>query len=422
MNRLTKYLIPSFVACSLLLCNEASASSRIDKDKVSGSITVYTSRTDLVEDGVFARYEKEFKEKYPNVTSVKVVAFADYQSGLRPRMNTADFGDVVFILPSVPSSQYSNFYLPLTDMYQKDEIYYYDAWKNNLDIYGISSGNSVEGIVYNKQVLQKARVPTPIRTLKDLYVACEKVKKIHKTPFFINFGAQWPLQQFDKLPLLIEGNDRVYENMLNQLDPFSNKQSSYYKSLKILKTLIDKQYVEKDLMSNLWEDSKMFFVKGDIAMLYLGQWIIPQLVDKGANSDNIGFMPFPADDGDYLKAEMTHDWAYAVSKYSKNPETAKAFIKFMLEDSDYNKISGFIPTVKSIKPQVPQLFEFMSYKPEIIDAPENSARFIEATNKSKIDFFTGGYIQDLMTARDFDKALKKLDSRWTRALEMTNDL
>lgn len=64
----------------------------------------------------------------------------------------------------------------------------------------------------------------------------------------------------------------------------------------------------------------------------------------------------------------------------------------------------------------------MSYKPEIIDAPENSARFIEATNKSKIDFFTEGYIQDLMTARDFDKALRKLDSRWTRALEMTKEL
>lgn len=53
----------------------------------------------------------------------------------------------------------------------------------------------------------------------------------------------------------------------------------------------------------------------------------------------------------------------------------------MLEDSDYNKISDFIPTVKSIKPQIQKLFEFMSNKPEIIFVPENSARFIEATKK-----------------------------------------
>lgn len=55
----------------------------------------------------------------------------------------------------------------------------------------------------------------------------------------------------------------------------------------------------------------------------------------------------------------------------------------MLEDSDYNKISDFIPTVKSIKPQIQKLFEFMSNKTEIIFVPENSARFIEATKKIK---------------------------------------
>lgn len=55
----------------------------------------------------------------------------------------------------------------------------------------------------------------------------------------------------------------------------------------------------------------------------------------------------------------------------------------MLEDSDYNKISDFIHTVKSIKPQIQKLFEFMSNKPEIIFVPENYARFIEATKKIK---------------------------------------
>lgn len=34
---------------------------------------------------------------------------------------------------------------------------------------------------------------------------------------------------------------------------------------------------------------------------------------------------------------------------------------------------------------------------------------------------TGCYIQDLMTAKDFDKDLKKLDARWSRALEMTRN-
>ena len=135
-------------------------------------------------------------------------------------MNTGDYGDIVLILPSVPSEQYANFYAPLTDMYGKDDIYFYDAWKDKKDIYGLSMGNSVEGLVYNKNVLKEAGVETPIKTLTDFYAACDKIKALKKVPLFINFGAQWPLQQFDKLPLVIEGNDGVYEKMLNQDKPF----------------------------------------------------------------------------------------------------------------------------------------------------------------------------------------------------------
>ena len=41
----------------------------------------------------------------------------------------------------------------------------------------------------------------------------------------------------------------------------------------------------------------------------------------------------------------------------------------------------------------------------------------KAANKAKIDFNSGGYIQDLVTAEDFEKALEKLDNRWERAIK-----
>ncbi|EGR4425893.1 carbohydrate ABC transporter substrate-binding protein, partial [Vibrio cholerae] len=37
------------------------------------------------------------------------------------------------------------------------------------------------------------------------------------------------------------------------------------------------------------------------------------------------------------------------------------------------------------------------------------------TNRSKIDFYSGGYIQDVITSKNFNEALEKLDSRWERA-------
>ena len=420
MNRFAKSASAVLVASAITFAagsTSASAAEGFNTNNVKGSITFYTNRTDLVESGVYDRYEKEFKKLYPNVTSVKVVGFADYQGGLRPRMNTGDYGDVVLILPSVPSEQYANFYAPLTDMYSENDIYFRDTWKNGDDVYGISMGNSVEGLVYNKNVLKEAGVETPIKTLTDFYAACDKIKALKKVPLYINFGAQWPLQQFDKLPLVIEGNDGVYEKMLNQAKPFSDPESSYYKSLNFLKTMVTKKYVEDDLMTNSWEDSKNAIAKGEAAMYYLGNWVIPQVIERGAKPEDIGFMPIPADDSGVLKAQMNHDWAYAVSKFSKNQDTAKAYIKFLLETSDFDKIAGFIPTVKNRVPGLPQLHEYLEYNPEIIQTPVNSSKFIQVANKSKIDFYSGGYIQDVITADDFNKALEKLDTRWKRAKE-----
>ena len=420
MKKLAKSASAVLVASALALAagsTSAMAAEGFNADNVKGSITFYTNRTDLVESGVYDRYEKEFKKLYPNVTSVKVVGFADYQGGVRPRMNTGDYGDVVLILPSVPSEQYTNFYEPLNDLYGADDIYFRDTWKSGDNVYGISMGNSVEGLVYNKNVLKEAGVETPIKTLTDFYAACDKIKALKKVPLFINFGAQWPLQQFDKLPLVIEGNDGVYEKMLNQDKPFSDPNSAYYKSLNFLKTLVTKKYVEDDLMTNAWEDSKNAIAKGEAAMYYLGNWVIPQVIERGAKPEDIGFMPIPADDSGVLKAQMNHDWAYAVSKLSKNKDTAKAYIKFLLETSDFDKIAGFIPTVKNRVPGLPQLHEYLEYNPEIIQTPVNSSKFIQVANKSKIDFYSGSYIQDVITADDFNKALEKLDARWKRAKE-----
>lgn len=170
-------------------------------------------------------------------------------------------------------------------------------------------------------------------------------------------------------------------------------------------------------MTNSWEDSKTAIAKGQAAMYYLGNWVIPQVIERGANPDNIGFMPIPADDSGVLKAQMNHDYAYAVSKYSKNKDTAKAFVKFMLDTSDFDKVSGFIPTVKKRIPKLSQLSEYLSYKPVIIQTPVDSALFIEVANKSKIDFYGGGYIQDVIISGDFEGAFKKLDARWVRAKE-----
>ncbi|MDV7105106.1 extracellular solute-binding protein [Vibrio sp. TH_r3] len=414
LPNITQTLVVASIMMGASSFAQADVTDGINKEEVKGTITFFSNRTDLVQRGVYDRYEEEFKKLYPNVKEVKVVAFADYSDGIRPRMNTGDYGDLVLILPSVPKKQYDNFYEPLNDLYTEDEVYFYDAWKTQDKVYGISMGNSVEGLVYNKDVLKEAGVEVPLKTLDDLYAAAGKIKANGSIPFYINFGAQWPLQQWDKFPILVEGNDGVYEKMLTQDNAFSGN-TAYTQSLKVLKTLIDNGWTEQDLMTNSWEDSKNMIANGKAAMYYLGNWVIPQVITAGADPENIGFMPIPSDNSGQLKAQMNHDWGYAVSKHSNNKETAKAYLKFLLEGSDFDEVAGFIPPIKSKQPALPQLTEYMSYEPIVIQTPTSSSTFIEVTNRSKIDFYSGGYIQDVMMSQDFERALEKLDSRWNRA-------
>ena len=53
----------------------------------------------------------------------------------------------------------------------------------------------------------------------------------------------------------------------------------------------------------------------------------------------------------------------------------------------------------------------------VLQTKPDNVKFIQAANKAKIDFNSGGYIQDLVTAEDFEKALEKLDNRWERAIK-----
>jgi ABC-type glycerol-3-phosphate transport system substrate-binding protein len=414
LNLMNKTLIAATLTCGISFGSFAGVKDGISVDEVKGTITFYTNRTDLLEAGVYDRYEKEFKALYPNVDSVNVVAFADYRGSIRPRMNTNEYGDLLFVLPSVPSDQFHNFFEPLNDLYQEDEVYFYNSWADNGSVYGISSGNSLEGLIYNKTVLKEAGVEVPLTTISDFFDANEKIKAQGKTPFFVNFGAKWPLQVWDKYPLVVAGNDKVYENMLDQDTPFSGD-TPYNTSFNVLKKLIDNGYTEKDLMVDSWENSKDLIAKGEAGMYYLGNWVIPQLIERGADPENIGFMPIPSNETGELNAQMNHDWGYAISKQSKNKETAKAYLKFLLEGSDFDAIAGFIPTIKSKEPALPQLSEYLSYNPNVIQSPKNSARFVEVANRSKIDFYGGGYVQDLITSGKFSETLEQMDARWNRA-------
>jgi raffinose/stachyose/melibiose transport system substrate-binding protein len=392
----------------------APAATTAANANIKGKITYITHRTDLV-DTKFKEYADAFKKKYPAVEAVEFEAIKDYEGTMKVRLSTGEIGDVS-VIPGggVSNGQLKDYYVPLDDLGLTDKIYFPDVRSDGGHIYGIPSGVSTDGIVYNKQAFAKAGITAVPKTLDEFYADAEKLKAVGIVPLASNFKDKWPLAEWDTLAQVISGDADFRTNMAKVDDPFSDDKP-YGKSLAIIKALITKGDVEKDLMSTDWESSKKDVASGKTAMYFLGNWVINQVIETGAKKEDIGFFPFPYDNSGKYNVNLGGDYNYAVSNKSKNIETAKAFVKFLVEETDYADYSGFINPIKSKKSTMPQLAEFMATNPVTVEGKPQSDEYTTIGNKSKIDFYSGTYIQNLMLNKDYKAGIADLNKKWADA-------
>ena len=388
---------------------------------VGGKITFYTHFTHFFESGHWDKWTKEFEEKFPG-TEVKAIGITNYSKEMPTRISSGNYGDVLNILDSIPPNEYANFYEPLNAMglnatHQFVERYIYDG-----NTYGFVYGVNAEAVVYNKEAFKKAGISEIPKTKSAFLEACDKLKAVNITPLEINIGAGWPMQQWDKAALMFANDGDYYEKMLTDEAPFS-KDKPYGKAIGFVKELFDKGCTERDYTSNNWNPSKAMLGTGQAAMWFLANWSIPQAVEAGEAmglenvSNDLGMFPLPIDDSGKEPILLNPDWALGVSVNSKNKVTAKAWIDFLLTQTDVANIAGFIPGDTRIKPTMPQLVELYSYDPVEIRAGTPSSEFKQAMSDARLDFMTGTYIRDVILAPDYDKAIADINRRWAEAIK-----
>lgn len=380
---------------------------------VNGEITFYVNRVDLVTNGSYARWVKEFQALHP-LAKVRVEGIADYESSMAKRFEARNYGDVMLVPRDMPKQTFAKYFLPLNDLQLAEKIYFPQNWEYEGQQYAYTQGVIAEGLVYNKKAFAAVGVATPPKTLTEFWAATEKIKSGNIVPIALNVGAAWPLQQWDKTVMSIAGKGDYFASMVNDDQPFSSGKP-YAESLRIAHRIFSSGYSETDFIGNNWEASKQAFIKNKVSMFYLGNWVIPQLIESGMNASDIGFIPFPLDDSGNSKALLNFDWAMAVSRYSKNPDTAKAWIDFIITKSDFADVAGFIPTDKSRTSSLPQLAEYMALKPQMIQVAPESNDFIRLANKAGMDFMSGNYIRNILLSPDFDGSMAYWNKRWQQA-------
>lgn len=378
---------------------------------IKGKITVMTNRTDLV-DTKLKEYADQFIAKYPEVTGVEFEGIKDYEKTLKIRMASKELADVVMVPTGISNDDIVRYFAPLDDLGLNDSILFAETRNIDGKQYGITIGAKALGIVYNKKAFEKAGITELPMTLDAFYEACEKLKAAGIIPFATNFKEKWPLSSFKNLGVVTAGDVQYLNDMRLDDAPFK-VDSPIGQATSILKTITDRGYAEPDLMSTNWEASKKEIASGSMAMYMLGNWVIPQILENGGVDEEIGFIPMPVDNTGVPKGYVSEDFSYTVNKDSGNIETAKAFVQFMIAETDYDEYSGLLPVLKGKDAKLSQVQEFMAYNPQLYEAAPNHTDTVAITNGAQIDW--ASLFQEAVMSDDLQKLFDGYNKKWADA-------
>ncbi|MFH9201593.1 ABC transporter substrate-binding protein [Streptomyces anulatus] len=402
-----------------------TATAPADPGKATGSITVLTQRTDLVQSGAMDAYAAEFNKIYPKV-KVKFEGLTDYEGEVKIRMNTEDYGDVLMIPASVSKNDYPKFFAPLgTSIKMADTYRFSDKSAVDNKVYGIAQFGTANGFVYNKALWKKAGITAWPTTPDEFLAGLEAIKaKTGATPYYTNFKDGWPLVQWTTNIGSVTCDENATNKLAGPASPW--KQGSELRVIDtLLHDIVKGGLSEKDPSTTNWEASKTKLAKGEIGSMMVGSWSITQMQDAakkaGRNPDDIGYMPLPVLKGDGHCATLVSDYQQAVNAHSEHKEAARAWIDWFTEKSGYSAKEGAVPTLKSA-PMPATLKDFVDNDVTFTERSEaDTGKVNDIDNAAEIGLNKPDYRQKLIDiARGAQKGsledyFTDLNKRWDEA-------
>ncbi|MFF7049719.1 ABC transporter substrate-binding protein [Streptomyces griseorubiginosus] len=433
MNRRTAVSLAVVASAALLLpgctgtggsAKGADAKAPDDPAKVTGTIKVLTVRTDLVQDGTLKKYAAEFNKTYPKV-KVEFEGLTNYEAEVKIRMNTENYGDVLLIPAVIKKADYPRFFASLGTQAERAKKYRFTDYTTvDGKVYGQSPVGVAPGFVYNKRIWKEAGVTewptTPAEFIADLKAIKAKTDAI---PYYTNFAAGWTLTSWTYVDGAVSCDPQATTELAVG-DPWA-KGADLRVGDTLLHDIVKQGLVEKDPTTSNWEESKPRTAKGEIATQWLGTWAIVQFRDAakkaGADPDDIGFMPFPAQTGGRFCATVSPDYNQAVNVHSQHKEAARAWIDWFTDKSGYVEDNLSISPLKDAPmPSVLKPYEDQGVKLIEVDDAQG-ARVKQLDSDSEVGIYAPEYRQNLVDlargARKgtLDGFLGDLSKRWTDA-------
>ena len=335
MKRLIHFMMTGIVAlCSVLPQGMTVLASEEEQVAVSGEIEVLMNQSYEV----MKEYIDGFEQKYPGV-EVKFTDYSDYENEAAKRIQSGDYGDVLLIPGAIQEKDCQKYLEPLGTFQQLNLKYNFidQGKKRDKTVYGIPSYAYLSGIAYNREVFDEAGITKKPDNINEFISDMQLIREhTDAIPFYTNYMTDWALLYWENFPYIeMTGNATYkYSTFIYEENPFKSG-STHYEVYRMLYDMVSLGFVEEDLKSISWEESKAMLNDGRIGCVAIGSWAVSQFKDAGPNADNIEFMPFPNSIDGKKYVTISADYCYGIASNSKNKAAAHAFVDYMLDESGY---------------------------------------------------------------------------------------
>lgn len=388
---------------------------------IGGTLKVVTSRTDA--EKLFEVIEKDFIAQYPEVTDIIWESSADYDNYITTRMNTTDYGDVLFIPFSMSGEpqMYPEFFEPLGTVEELSKTYI-DVTEADFEgvVYGLPAALNTLGMIYNKAVLEQAGIEVFPTTQEAFIEACEQIKeKTDAIPFFTNYErglGTWggTLSSF--------GGENYKAETLEKGTAFEEGQP-IREVMDLFYELTSEGYTEPDPITLDFAKGKQMLAEGKIAMMMKGSQDA-KAINALDPQNSVAIAPIPVMRNGKTSLALGAPEVVGINVNSQNKETARAFLDFFIsQKSQYAAdLGGMSPSKDDLTAEEKQLFENNNI---VLTAPQTSpdveVRYNQIANEVGVARLTD-VLQQVINkglypdqSESYEDYVEELHKRWEKA-------
>ncbi|WP_037289511.1 ABC transporter substrate-binding protein [Saccharibacillus sacchari] len=273
----------------------------------------------------------------------------------------------------------------------------------------VSQDTGMQGVVYNKDIFDELGLSIP-NNFEEFLAVCEKIKAAGITPVFMPYKDNWAANVWPAAAFA-DYADKNEPTLFEDINANKKKWADVPAFADILQQqyeVYEKGYTNGDLLSDSYDMAVGKFLNKEVAMMFMGDWLIQNVADNDPNM-RLGLFPIPYTQDAKLGASPLGGQLF-IPKKAKHMAEAKQFLDYVARKDvaqpivDKQKYVSIFSDVTT--PELPE------YKQEIVDnyiTPKKTVLTVDAhmlVDRSELyrllqDEFAGGLdAQGVLTAWD----------------------